>query len=264
MSPYAWMLIAGSVAGWVALWMWAIPTATRRLRTTLEARLDESAALGGLDLLNSWYTRWFHRLRFEGFEDLPSPFRPGDHGGGIVVANHASGVDPILVQAGLRRFVRWMMWADMMAAPLAEVWRVAQVLPVRFGAEDATIVRRAVRWVKEGNLLGIFPEGSIARPAGEIRPFQPGVGLVARLARCPVLLLHIDGAPDAPTAFGAIVRRSRATVRVVGIFDLSGEKDPAVATALLRDAMVEFSGWPRNDESLIDLWLQEVQAAATA
>ena len=161
-----------------------------------------------------------------------------------MVANHASGVDPVLVQAGVRRFIRWMMWAEMMEPAMDPIWRIGRIFPVSYGAQDSTIVRQAVRWVKDGNLLGVFAEGAIARPAGELRPFQPGVGLIARLTKAPVLLLHVDGAPYTPTAFSSAIKPSRATVRLVGIFDLSKEKDPQAAVDLLRNALAEQSGWP--------------------
>lgn len=260
MTPPPWILVALAIVAWVVLWMWAIPAATRGVLGGLERRIGISPEAGVLDLWNILYTRLVHRIRFEGLDRLPAPFRHGDAGGGIVVANHASGVDPLLVQAGIRRFVRWMMWADMMEPKLGLVWRISKVLPVQYGVEDATTVRQAVRWVRDGNLLGIFAEGGIARPPGEVRPFQPGVGLIARLTKAPVLLLHIDGAPEAEEAFAALVKPSRSVVSVVGVFDLSKEKDPAVAANTLRDALIAHAGWPANDENIVDRWREDQTA----
>lgn len=256
MTPTHWILLAAAIVAWVVFWMAIVPWAGRTIRRRLERRIGESPEAGALDLANRIYTRLVHRVRFEGLDDLPPPFRHGGTGGGIVVANHASGVDPVLVQAGIRRFIRWMMWAEMMEPMLDPVWRAGRILPVRYGAEDSTIVRQAVRWVKDGNLLGIFAEGAIARPAGELRPFQPGVGLIARLTRAPVVLLHVDGAPYTETAFQSAFKPSRATVRLVGVFDLSREKDPQAAVDLLRNALAEHSGWPLNEESLIGQGLE--------
>jgi 1-acyl-sn-glycerol-3-phosphate acyltransferase len=252
-----WLLVPIAILLWVAAWMWAIPSAVAAIRNALTRRIGDSWQAGLLDLVSGWYCRWIHGLTFVGFDDLPAPFRHGETGGGIVVANHASGTDPLFVQAGVRRFVRWMMWADMMEPRLSLVWETARILPVRYGVEDATTVRQAVRWVRDGNLLGVFAEGGIARPPGEVRPFQPGVGLIARLTKAPVLLLHIDGAPYTDSAFGALVKPSRTTVSVVGVFELSNEKDPAEATARLREAMIAHSGWPTNDESIVTRWLDE-------
>jgi len=252
-----WLLVPVGILLWVVAWMWVLPTAVARVRDGLARRIGEDWRAGLLDIISRWYCRWVHGLRFVGFEDLPAPFRHGDHGGGIVVANHASGTDPLFVQAGLRRFVRWMMWADMMEPRLAMVWEIARILPVRYGVEDSTTVRQAVRWVRDGHLLGVFAEGGIARPPGEVRPFQPGVGLIARLTKAPVLLLHIDGAPFTDSAFAALLKPSTTTVSVVGVFDLSAEKDPADAVRRLRDALIAHTGWPANDESIVTRWLEE-------
>ena len=258
MEVSPWILALAAVAGWIVAWMWVIPTAARTIRRRLEDRLGDSAMAGFLDLLNMAYVRWWHRLEFVGFDDLPAPFRPGDRGAGLVVANHTAGIDPLLVQAGIRRFIRWMMWADMMVPELDVVWKAARILPVHYGNEDSGTVRTAVRELKDGGLVGVFAEGGIARPRGEIRPFQPGVGLLARLGKAPVLLLWIHGTPESPTAFGSILRRSRSRVEVVGVFDLRAEKDPQVASDTLRQALLDHTGWEANEESVVDRWEREV------
>ncbi|MCP4837392.1 MAG: 1-acyl-sn-glycerol-3-phosphate acyltransferase [Phycisphaera sp.] len=254
MSPptIAIWVVAGSVV-WIILWMWLIPHATRRVRSALDGRIGDGPLVGTIDLLSCCYCRWVHRVRFEGFERLPDAFRRGGEGGGIVVANHTAGMDPMLVQTGIRRLIRWMMWADMMAPALDFAWKAGQVLPVRHGHEDSTTLRQAVRHVKEGGIIGLFPEGAIVRPPGEIRPFQPGVGLLARLTRAPVLVLWIHDTPYAETAWGSLARPSRAVVEFVDVLDLSKEKDATVATEMLRDAIARRSGWPRNEESMLEL-----------
>ena len=109
-----------------------------------------------------------------------------------------------------------------------------------------------MRHVKQGGIIGLFPEGAIARPPGELRPFQPGVGLLARLTRAPVLVLWIHDTPYTETAWGSLARTSRAVVEFVDVLDLSKEKDPAVASKMLRDAIARRSGWPRNEESMLE------------
>lgn len=252
MTNTSWILLGMAGIAWIVFWMAVLPAATREIQRRLALRLGDSPAAGFLDLVNVAYVRWWHRLRLVGFEDLPAPFREGDRGAGIVVANHTAGIDPLMVQAAIRRFIRWMMWAEMMTPVLGPVWKTGRILPVRYGSEDSSIVRTAVRHLKDGGLIGIFAEGGIARPPGEIRPFQAGVGLVARLSKAPVLLLHIHGTPYTPTAFGSISRRSHTVVEVVGIFDLTAVKDPHEAADRLHDALVAHSGWPTNDQSVID------------
>ena len=259
MTSTEWIILAAATLLGIVIGVWAIPVGVRRVRQRLAARLGDTPMAGLLDLLNKGYLRWWHRVELVGFDDLPAPFRAGDTGPGIVVANHTAGIDPLLVQAGVRRFIRWMMWADMMIPALGLVWRTAKILPVSYGEKDSTTVRTAVRYLKDGGLVGVFAEGAICRPPGEIRPFQPGVGLLARLGKAPILLIHIRDTPFRPTAFGSVFRRSRPVVEVVGIFDLRKEKDPQVAADRLRTALIEHSGWPANEESLLDAWKTEEQ-----
>ena len=254
MTSTEWTIVAIAILIGAVLGAFLIPAGVRWTRRSLAARLGDSPMAGFLDLLNMGYVRWWHRLELVGFKDLPAPFRAGDRSPGIVVANHTAGIDPLLVQAGVRRFIRWMMWADMMVPTLNVVWKAAKILPVSYGAKDTTTVRTAVRHLKDGGLVGVFAEGAISRPPLEVRPFQPGVGLLARLGKAPVLLVHIRDTPFRPTAFGSVFRRSRAVVEVVGIFDLRSEKDPQVAADRLRSAIMEHSGWPANEESLLDTW----------
>lgn len=257
MTPTHWTILAVATLPAIVILVWAIRSGGSRLQRKLHGRIGDSAMAGFLDLVNAGYVRWWHRLELVGFQNLPAPFRAGDTGPGLVIANHTAGIDPLLVQAGIRRFIRWMMWADMMVPQLGVVWRAARILPVSYGSKDATTVRTAVRHLKGGGLVGIFAEGGIARPSGEIRPFQPGVGLLARLGKAPVLLVHIRDTPYTPTAFGSVFRRSRAVVEVVGVFDLRGEKDPQAAADTLRNALLDHSGWPSNEKSVIDQWEEE-------
>ena len=258
--PSLAIVIVAGIGVWILLWMWAIPTVTDRIRTALDRRIGNGPLVGLIDLVSCTLARTRHHVRFVGFEDLPSPFRHGDIGGGIVVANHTAGVDPFIVQTGIRRLIRWMIWAEMMDPRFDFAWKAGQALPVSYGSQDASTLRKAVRHVKNGGLIGIFPEGAIARPPSQIRPFQPGVGLLARLSKAPVLVLWIHDTPYTETASGAIFKRSHSIVELVGIVNLSDEKVPATATAILRDAIADRSGWPRNDESILKIGGTEAAA----
>lgn len=261
MDPSLWIPIAAGIVAWCLFWVWLVPLARTRIEARLADRIGTTPFAGAVDLLIGIYCRLLHRVRFVGFDDLPAPFRHGDAGGGLVVANHTAGIDPLLVQTGIRRFIRWMMWADMMTPSLDAIWKAGQILPVSYGNEDSTTVRLAIRHVRDGGLVGVFAEGGIAKPPGSIHPFQAGVGLLARMTKAPILLVHIHGTPNAPDAFASVFRPSHATVEVVGIFDLSREKDPHRAVEILRNALIEHTGWPSSDVDLVEKWRAELAAA---
>lgn len=185
-----------------------------------------------------------HRARYDGFDRLPQANADLPL---IVVSNHTGGVDPLLIQCGVRFKIHWLMASDYMAGPLAWFWRLMEIIPVERAGRDTGPAREAIRRVREGKTIGIFPEGGIVRPPGEIRAFIPGAGLIVAKSGAPVLLVWIHGTAAAETTFGSLLRPSNARVHVVGLFDFRNEPDPRVISETLRRKLAEASGWPLND-----------------
>jgi 1-acyl-sn-glycerol-3-phosphate acyltransferase len=203
--------------------------------------LAYAGPVGVLEALGRPLVRLLHRTRYVGFSEAALPA-----GGFVIIANHGSGLDPLLLQFALRRRVRFMMAEDQMAAVGAALWRALEVLPVRYGPEDAGVLRQAVRHLKEGGVVGIFPErGIVARPA-EVAPFAEGVGALVALARVPVALCWIHGPRTLGWAWlDPFVPRRRAVVELVGVFDFAAEgvRDPAIIRERLRHELARRSGW---------------------
>lgn len=232
----------------VALYVAAASVLSWLVLPWLARRLDSNPLDGVLyGVVWAWLKLW-HHPSFEGLEAIPKAWPKGL----IVVANHASGVDPFLVQVCIPRRIRWMMAQEQMVPALDAVWRYLELIPVTYGPADAAGFRDAVRHVQRGGVLGIFPEGGIARPPKEVRPFSGGVGLIVARAKVPVVLFLIEGTPAAPTARESLFRKSRSRVRCLGWLDYTGTKDAAAVTADLRRRLAEASGWPLNHEPLAE------------
>jgi 1-acyl-sn-glycerol-3-phosphate acyltransferase len=228
---------------WVAL-----PWLSRRMDT---GPIDGFAAV----IVRAWLGL-IHRPVWIGF-DAVRPLVDGPAGGegtsprgAIIIANHASGIDAFLLQLPFRRRIRWMMAKDQMLPAFDGLWRHLAILPVTYGPGDATTFREAMRHVQAGGVLGLFPEGGIAKPPCELRPFLAGVGLIVARSKVPVVVCWIQGAPDAPSAFASLVVPSRVRVHCLGVFDGGGERDPATITASIRGMIQKASGWPLNDDAL--------------
>jgi 1-acyl-sn-glycerol-3-phosphate acyltransferase len=245
----SWYWIGPLGGAWVAGWLLFV----YRVLPWTEQLCGSGPITGILFVLASFYTRIVHRLRFKGFERLPGYAQAGGTGGFIVVGNHACGLDPIFIQCGLRRHLRWMMWKDMFVPILGPLWSHERMIAVGAGPqEDGMALREAIRHIRAGHGLGLFPEGGIARPPSELRPFLPGAGLLARLGKAPVLLFFIDRTGFCESAWGSIVTPSRTTVEFLGAFDLRTIADPAEAAEVLREALRQRSGWPLNDLSTLN------------
>ena len=194
------------------------------------------------------YCRLVHRPTYAGLEHVPDTNRPG---GLIVVANHTSAIDPLLLQAACPFEIRWMMAVEMMTPELDWLWRRQRVIPVARDGSDLTPARDAIRHVREGGVIGIFPEGSIAQPPQEVRPFFSGVGLIVARAKAPVLLGWISGTPPTADMMPALTTPSRARVEFIDLIDFGAQRDAAAIAAQLRQRLAEASGWPLNDEPMV-------------
>lgn len=196
-------------------------------------------------LLIRVYSRLVHRVRYEGLEHLRhaeglSPL--------IVVVNHTAGVDPLLVQNATRRIEpRWMMADDMRVPVLEPFWRWTRIIDVaRFGADTGS-ARIALRHLKQGGVLGIFPEGGIERPPEQLLPFQPGVGLLIKRSGAPVLSVIVTGTPQVDPAFASLWSPSRSRVRFMPI--LRYAETALDAAGIVRDLQQRYrdwTGWPVN------------------
>lgn len=176
------------------------------------------------------YTTIVHRLRVNGRENIPRGRAPGSL---LVVCNHTAGIDPLLVQAACPFYVQWMMARDMMWSGLADIWDYFDLIFVDRDKPDTAALREAVRSIKSGKVVGIFPEGKIERPQGRMLPFQAGVGAIVSLSGVRVLPILIRGTPSATTAWASLWQTSRSELVVGEIMHFERGVPPQVVVSRL-------------------------------
>jgi 1-acyl-sn-glycerol-3-phosphate acyltransferase len=135
--------------------------------------------------------RCVYRFRVRGDEHIPT------EGAAMLVCNHISFVDAILLMAASPRPIRFLMDQRIFQTPvLGWVFRLAKAIPVAPQKEDPRAYEAAFaaadQVLAEGDLLGIFPEGGITCD-GQLQPFKGGVAKI--LARCavPVVPMALTG-----------------------------------------------------------------------
>ncbi len=120
-------------------------------------------------------------LKKEGMENLPAS------GPAIVVANHISNWDPLILGFALPRPLCYMAKAELFSVPvLGKLLPMLYAFPVKRGAVDRQAIRTALENVKMGRILGIFPEGT-RNLNDEPIVVKPGAALLAMKAGVPVI-----------------------------------------------------------------------------
>jgi 1-acyl-sn-glycerol-3-phosphate acyltransferase len=102
-----------------------------------------------------------------------------DEGAAVLACNHVSYMDALILSAAIPRPVRWVMYHRIFEIPvLSWIFRTAKAIPIAGAREDPALMQRAFDAIDaalaEGELVGIFPEGTLTKD-GDIAPFKSGV-----------------------------------------------------------------------------------------
>jgi len=146
-----------------------------------------------------------YRVRVDGLKNVP------DEGAALVVCNHVSFMDPLILMASVRRPMRFVMYYKIYDIPVLRfVFRTAKAIPIAGRQEDAALMERAFELVDEalanGEVVCLFPEGGITRD-GSIQNFRPGVDRILARRPVPVVPLALRG------MWGSIFSRRDSALR---------------------------------------------------
>jgi len=132
----------------------------------------------------------------------------------IVVANHSNAMDPVILQVSSpRRIIHFMMAREYYEKrPLHYLYKAFGLIPVNRNGNDISSVRTALRTLKDGQVLGLFPEGRISED-GRMQEAKTGVAMLALQSGAPVVPAFIYGVKIYQGMVADFVSRSR--VRVV-------------------------------------------------
>lgn len=165
--------------------------------------------------MRRWYRfcRFFCHLSFRYFfggralhiERVPQS------GGVLLICNHQSFADPVLATVELPRECHYMARDSLFRGPLKKLIESLNAFPVKRGTADIGAIKETLKRLKQGGLITVFPEATRTED-GNIRPFQPGVVLIARKTGVPLVPTLILGAFEAWPRHAKLPRPRRVLV----------------------------------------------------
>jgi len=200
-----------------------------------------------LYLVNTLFTRILWRTQVSG----RLPVAPDE--GAVIVSNHRSGIDPLLIQLTTDRVVHWLVAREYVEHPvMAWVFRILGSIPVNRGGVDTAATKQAIRLARQGGIIGLFPEGRVNVTDQLLLPGRPGAALIALKARVPVIPCYVEDSPYDGTALGSFLMTGKARVVVGKPIDLSefqeGHGGREVLEELTRRFLVEIARLAGRDD----------------
>jgi 1-acyl-sn-glycerol-3-phosphate acyltransferase len=141
----------------------------------------------------------------------------------ILASNHTSGIDPMAILAeSPHRLVSFIVEAKYYSVQPAK-WFMDRAHCIAIDRENPqkSFFSKSMRHLKEGGLLGIFPEGTYPEPGEPLPEVKPGVGLLALRTDATVIPCHISGARYAYNPFVAYFQRHNLRIRFGPPVDLT-------------------------------------------
>lgn len=170
-------------------------------------------------VLQNFFVVWF-RYRVEGLEHLPA-------GGALLLSNHQSHLDPLLIALSFKRPVSYLARHNLFEVPIVSwILRNTYVMPIRREGTGTESIRLSVDRLNQGYYVGMFPEGTRSLD-GRVGELKPGFLAIVRRVAVPVVPVGIAGA-NLAFPKGAVFPRPR-TIRVVIGEPISAESVAALS-----------------------------------
>jgi acyl-[acyl-carrier-protein]-phospholipid O-acyltransferase/long-chain-fatty-acid--[acyl-carrier-protein] ligase len=192
------------------------------------------------------FVRIIYRVHGHGTERLPA-------GGFLLLPNHITWIDAIVLQLACPRPVRFMVFEPIYKQPaLNWIFRIFNAIPISpKHAKDA--IRKAAERIKAGDVVCIFPEGELTR-SGTLLKLQRGFEIIARESGAPVVPVWMDQLWGSVFSFhgGKYFRKlpRRVPYPVTVVF---GEPVPAekATVALLRERLLILGEWAYQQRPIL-------------
>ena len=200
-------------------------------------------------VLRVFFSIWL-RYRARGHEQFV------DGTGALLLINHQSFLDPLMVGLPLKRPVSFLARENLFRVPFVGwILKKTHVIPINRDAAGTTSIRATLQSMRDGFLTGIFPEGTRSGD-GRVARFRPGFIALVRRGRVPVYPVGVAGSGDAMPRGAVLLRPSRVrvvfgrpfTTEEIAELTQRGQEDRFAAVARDRVAacVVEAEAWRQS------------------
>jgi 1-acyl-sn-glycerol-3-phosphate acyltransferase len=173
--------------------------------------------LNRIDGLNRILCRRLHRLQHDDI-DLP------ETGGALLVCNHVSGLDPLLMIAACKRPLRFLIAREQYERfGLHGLLKSVGCIPVDRKGRPEQALREALRVLQQGEVVALFPHGHIHLDSDPPRRLKGGVIWLAQQTGAPIIPMRLSGIRGEGRTVSAVFLPSRAHLRGFAAMDCAGE-----------------------------------------
>jgi len=136
-------------------------------------------------------TSTMYRVRKRNLDVVP------DEGPAVLVCNHVSYIDGLIIGGALRRPIRFVVWEPIYRLPILNIFfRLNNAIPIHSAKKKPEVFKKAfeeiTKTLKEGDVVCIFPEGRLTRD-GQIDEFRPGIEKIIQDNPVPVIPMALKG-----------------------------------------------------------------------
>lgn len=173
--------------------------------------------LNRLDGLIRLFCRHYHRFQHD-------PIGLPERGAALLVSNHLSGLDPVLMITASPRPLRFLIAREEYdRRGLRWLFRLIGCIPVDRAGRPELALRAALRALEAGEVVALFPHGRIHPEYDPPPRLKGGVAWLARQVGCPVVPVRVGGMAGKGRILGAVFLRGRAWLRAYPPFRCQGE-----------------------------------------
>jgi 1-acyl-sn-glycerol-3-phosphate acyltransferase len=192
------------------------------------------AWLNWLDGFNRLFCRVYHRLPLI---ELPLP----EKGGAIVVSNHISGLDPLLMLASSSRPLRFLIAREQYERwGLQWLFRAVGCIPVDRENSPEKAMRQAIKALRDGEVVALFPHGKIHLDSDPPRKIKAGAARLASLAGLPLIPLRISGVAGEGSVMLPVFMRGHAQIRLLPVIEVT-DQNPEALNRMIQCALDQTS-----------------------